>query len=90
MDSVALISGRFPCPFLWHFRDKLGAAIQERIGEVSSSGGMTRLNHEFLARRDIVAKTVMLDPVALLLAQPDVAYNFLYRRAKWHQKQLET
>ncbi|CAK9076691.1 unnamed protein product [Durusdinium trenchii] len=30
-------------------------------------------------RRDIVAKTVMLDPVALLLAQPDVAYNFLYR-----------
>jgi len=30
-------------------------------------------------RREIVAKTVLLDPVALLLAQPDVAYNFLYR-----------
>eukprot|EP00434_Breviolum_minutum_P003163 symbB.v1.2.002784.t1/scaffold150.1/size295742/3 len=30
-------------------------------------------------RRHIVAKTVLLDPVALLLAQPDVAYNFLYR-----------
>eukprot|EP00435_Cladocopium_sp_Y103_P017222 s4593_g4.t1 len=27
----------------------------------------------------IVARTVLLDPVALLLAQPDVAYNFLYR-----------
>ena len=26
-----------------------------------------------------MAKTVLLDPVALLLAQPDVAYNFLYR-----------
>lgn len=30
-------------------------------------------------RRHIVARTVLLDPVALLLAQPDVAYNFLYR-----------
>ena len=33
------------------------------------------------SRREIVAKTVLLDPVALLLAQPDVAYNFLYRHA---------
>mmetsp|Transcript_4932 Transcript_4932/g.11505 ORF Transcript_4932/g.11505 Transcript_4932/m.11505 type:complete len:514 (+) Transcript_4932:86-1627(+) len=30
-------------------------------------------------RRSFVAKAVLLDPVALLLAQPDVAYNFLYR-----------
>ena len=27
-----------------------------------------------------MAKAVLLDPVSLLLAQPDVAYNFLYRR----------
>lgn len=30
-------------------------------------------------RRDIVGKTILLDPVSFLLAQPDVAYNFLYR-----------
>ena len=34
------------------------------------------------SRREIAAKTVLLDPVALLLAQPDVAYNFLYRQAE--------
>eukprot|EP00438_Fugacium_kawagutii_P017894 Skav201911 [mRNA] locus=scaffold3992:132879:134219:+ [translate_table: standard] len=30
-------------------------------------------------KRHIVARNVLIDPVALLLAQPDVAYNFLYR-----------
>mmetsp|Transcript_23482 Transcript_23482/g.73211 ORF Transcript_23482/g.73211 Transcript_23482/m.73211 type:complete len:512 (+) Transcript_23482:15-1550(+) len=31
-------------------------------------------------RPDIVEKAVLIDPVSLLLSQPDVAYNFLYRR----------
>ncbi|CAJ1356493.1 unnamed protein product [Effrenium voratum] len=30
-------------------------------------------------RKEIVARTALLDPVSLHLAQPDVAYNFLYR-----------
>jgi pimeloyl-ACP methyl ester carboxylesterase len=32
------------------------------------------------ARPDIVAKLVLIDPVSLLLVQPDVAFNFMYRR----------
>ena len=31
-----------------------------------------------MARREVAAQAALLDPVALLLAQPDVAYNFLY------------
>lgn len=32
------------------------------------------------ARPDLVSKLVLLDPVCFLLCQPDVAFNFLYRR----------
>jgi len=32
------------------------------------------------ARPDVVSKLVLLDPVCFLLCQPDVAFNFLYRR----------
>merc|ERR1712151_354011 len=33
------------------------------------------------ARPDLVAKLVLIDPVCLLLVQPDVAFNFMYRRS---------
>merc|ERR1712217_664693 len=32
------------------------------------------------SRPDIVSRLVLLDPVCFLLSQPDVAFNFLYRR----------
>ena len=35
-------------------------------------------------RKEIVARTALLDPVSLHLAQPDVAYNFLYRPTRLH------
>lgn len=47
---------------------------------ISHSYGTFVMSWVLQFRRDFVAKAVLLDPVALLLAQPDVAYNFLYRQ----------
>ena len=52
------------------------SARSSYTNETFSSGAIA------LVRRDFVAKAILLDPVALLLAQPDVAYNFLYRPAR--------
>lgn len=47
---------------------------------VAHSYGTFVLSWMLRAQPDLVAKAVLLDPVCFLLAQPDVAFNFLYRR----------
>mmetsp|Transcript_1872 Transcript_1872/g.3830 ORF Transcript_1872/g.3830 Transcript_1872/m.3830 type:complete len:512 (-) Transcript_1872:138-1673(-) len=47
---------------------------------VAHSYGTFVLSWVLRCRPDVVEKVVLIDPVNMLLSQPDVAYNFLYRR----------
>ncbi|CAE8665102.1 unnamed protein product, partial [Polarella glacialis] len=60
----------------------LQAAGHQKACFIAHSYGTCVLSWVVRHRRDIVAKAVLLDPVGFLLAQPDVAYNFLYRPAR--------
>lgn len=52
----------------------------ERACFAAHSYGTFVMSWILRARKDLVARLVLIDAVSLLLAQPDVAYNFLYRR----------
>lgn len=47
---------------------------------VAHSYGTFVMSWILRARRSLVERVVLLDPVCFLLAQPDVAFNFLYRQ----------
>ncbi|CAK0789307.1 unnamed protein product [Prorocentrum cordatum] len=47
---------------------------------VAHSYGTCIASWVWRARPDLVSKLVLMDPVCFLLCQPDVAFNFLYRR----------
>eukprot|EP00931_Biecheleriopsis_adriatica_P075168 TRINITY_DN49096_c0_g1_i1.p1 TRINITY_DN49096_c0_g1~~TRINITY_DN49096_c0_g1_i1.p1 ORF type:complete len:495 (-),score=79.68 TRINITY_DN49096_c0_g1_i1:57-1541(-) len=58
----------------------LNAHGHEKAVFISHSYGTFVMSWVLQFRREIVAKTILMDPVALFLAQPDVAFNFLYRQ----------
>jgi len=70
--------------------DSMAQAIACMLGEfghkratfLAHSYGTFVLSWVIRRRPDLVAKVVMIDPVNVLLSQPDVAFNFLYRRPK--------
>merc|ERR1712062_430065 len=58
----------------------LGAHGHAKACFIAHSYGSFVMSWVLRACPDIVTKVVLLDPTCFLLAQPDVAFNFLYRR----------
>merc|ERR1711862_277637 len=58
----------------------LAAHGHSRACFIGHSYGTAVLSWIIRSRPDIVAQPIFLDPICFLLANPDVAYNFIYRR----------
>lgn len=69
-----------PAEMANHLASMLQSHGHAKATFVAHSYGTFVLSWVVRMRRDIVSKVVLMDPACLMLSQPDVAYNFLYRR----------